>query len=132
MTAAGGVRIVHADKRLAGKVVVIPTFRRKLPKPCQLCQVWHVVKHYHLRLDGQAAIIVAPKVLAGLRAIGQIRPGRFEVESHVAKPPRQTIAAPGRGRPERRELAVLSHALEGIAPPGARVTVTNGRGDRRG
>lgn len=123
----GGVRIVHADADLAGKIVVIPTFRYYgVPRMCTLCQRAHEVKHYHLRLDGQASVIVTDEILDRLREIGQIADGRFAVDGKVKDPPRQRLVGAGRGQPDRRELALLSDALRGITPPGAKVKITNG------
>lgn len=120
MADSGGVRLVHSDPSYAGSVVVVPTFRRYgTPRLCTICKVAHDVKHYHLHLDGQASVIVSPTVLARLRDIGM---AGFTVASQIAKPPPLRVG----GRPDRRELRLLSKALEGVVPPGMRVTVTNG------
>ncbi len=121
MAEQGGVRIVHTDPSLAGSVVVVPTFRRYgTPRLCTICKVAHDVKHYHLHLDAQASVTVSHTVYARLRDIGM---AGFQVESQVANPPPLVV---GGGAPARRELRVLSKALEGIVPPGMKVTVTNG------
>lgn len=123
---AGGVRLVHRDPTLAGSTVVVPTFRGLGRRgKCALCQVTHVTKHYHLHLDAQAAVIVSHKILDELRKIGM---AGFRVESQVKNPPPTVVG----GGPSRRELRLMSKALEGIVPPGMNVTVTNGGGPRQG
>lgn len=118
----GGVRLVHSNPALAGRVVVVPTFRRfATPRLCSVCKVAHEVKHYHLTLDGQASVIVSHTVLQRLREIGM---AGFTVESHVKSPPPLVVS--NRTPPSRRELAVLREALQGLTPPGMRATIRNG------
>lgn len=114
------MRIVHSDPAMAGKTVVVPTFRAyRTPRLCSTCRVAHSTKHYHLQLDGQASRVVSHTVLRRLREVGM---AGFRVESQVKDPPALVVG----GRPSQRELRLMSKALEGIVPPGMKVTVTNG------
>lgn len=119
---AEGIRIVHDNPRYAGSVVVVPTFRRYgAPMLCSTCQIIHETKHYHLQLDSEGGVIVSPTILQRLRDIGM---AGFRVESSVADPPTQQVSM--QQKPTRRELMLLSEALRGIVPPGAKAIVSNG------
>lgn len=111
-TPTGGVRIVHRDKRLAGKTLVVANHKRPRPlsmefvqpivrqpdgsllmrpRACSLCtrktgrDVYHTVKTYHLRLDSEASLIVSHKVWDGIQQVPNS--AGFELESEVRNPP---------------------------------------------
>lgn len=120
---SGGVRLVHSNAELAGRVVVVPTFRRyATPRLCSICKTAHDVKHYHLTLDGQAAVIVSHTILRRLKEIGM---AGFTIESQVKSPPALVVS--NRTPPTRRDLTLMREALKGLTPPGMRAIVRNGR-----
>lgn len=121
----GGVRVVADDPSWANQIMVIPTFRRYgHARACTVCDEFHETKHYHLRLDDQAAVIVTAAIVAQLEVIGLGRLG-LHIDSQVSKPPPLVVSS--RMPPDPRQVQILRDALEGIAPPGSTVTVTNGK-----
>lgn len=75
-----GVRLVHPTLR--GCVLLVPDPSRPLAgrHTCPLCAVEHPCKTYHLRLDGEGAVIVSTTVWerlrhleTGLRAMNGVR-----------------------------------------------------------
>jgi len=85
---AAGVRLLH--RKLRGVMLVLPhpTQRYKVPYLCPACGVTHERKTYHLRLDGEGAVIVSKEVFERLREMGL---PDLQVMNEVQKPPSQTI-----------------------------------------
>lgn len=133
MADRGGVRIYHPDRSMAGRIVVVPTFREYgRPRRCPVCTtpaavIVHSRKHYHLTLDGEAATIVSPTVLRQMRKLGM---GGFVVDSAVPDPPAVHVGGPP---PDPARILLLDDALRGVAPPSIITTAAaNGRGVRAG
>lgn len=90
-----GVRLTHARLRGGTLVVEHPRIRYVVPYHCLVCGIRHERKTYHLRLDGEGAVIVSETVLEHLREIGLEALG-LRVENEVRRPPAQVIAMDGR------------------------------------
>ncbi len=85
-----GVRLVHETLR-GGELLIEDRSRPYLVGWfCLSCQREHRHKTYHLRLDGEGAVIVSTTIYERLRAIGLERVG-LAVANEVAKPPAQIV-----------------------------------------
>ena len=91
---AEGIRLTHPTLR--GVTIAVPHEGRRFtsPQSCSVCRSYHECKTYHLRLDGEGAVIVSQTVLERLRETGFV-PIEMDVESPVASPPALVVAQVG-------------------------------------
>lgn len=85
-----GVRLVCTDPDLRGRLYLVehPTRKYIVPKLCGECNVPHVKKTYHLKLDGEGGVIVSEQIFHRLREAGL---PKLNVSNEVLNPPHQRV-----------------------------------------
>ena len=86
-----GGYVVVSDTTRNG-FVIIPDMTRSLKPPhikCPSCGATHLVKTYHIYVNGEGRAVVSPGVFKALKYIGF--GGLLVVEAHTDKPPTQEL-----------------------------------------
>jgi hypothetical protein len=98
--AGTGVKIRHRTARSSVVLVTDQTHPRQEALQCNICNVLHFNKTYHLWLDDTGSAIVSTRVLEGLRKAGF---PDLDVIETVKNPPAIGFGADSGGRPLTRE-----------------------------
>jgi hypothetical protein len=79
-----GIKIWHETARSCVWLVPDMKHPRDEPVECNTCNMWHLVKTYHLWLDDTGSAIVSKEVLEGLKQAGF---PKLQVVHEVKEPP---------------------------------------------
>lgn len=106
----GGFIVTHPTVRYAFVIVPDPSRpilgdARTFPK-CPTCDTVHLVRTYHILMNGEGRAVVSPTVFQGLKKAGM---GGLAVEAHTPDPPKQILGTKGGQMglvPQRDQLVV--------------------------